>query len=156
MSPHPSDSQILDGYRLIRFLGRGGFGEVWLCRSDAMGDYRALKWIPATHADRLEKEYESLLHFRNAAARLRSPHLVPIEHVDATWRRDSAASTPLKTPRAGSFWNPLRRFQHGRSGFSKTSPPWLLCARDWSNPPRARCARSAASPGMSTMKSTEL
>ena len=82
MSLHPSDSQILDGYRLIRFLGRGGFGEVWLCRSEAMGDYRALKWIPATNADRLEKEYESLLHFRNAAARLRSPHLVPIEHVN--------------------------------------------------------------------------
>ena len=82
MSLHPSDSQILDGYRLIRFLGRGGFGEVWLCRSEAMGDYRALKWIPATNADRLEKEYESLLHFRNAAARLRSPHLVSIEHVN--------------------------------------------------------------------------
>jgi serine/threonine-protein kinase len=82
MSDHPSDSQILDGYRLIRFLGRGGFGEVWLCRSEAMGDYRALKWIPATNADRLEKEYESLLHFRNAAARLRSPHLVSIEHVN--------------------------------------------------------------------------
>ena len=82
MSTHPSASQILDGYRLIRFLGRGGFGEVWLCRSEAMGDYRALKWIPATNADRLEKEYESLLHFRNAAARLRSPHLVSIEHVN--------------------------------------------------------------------------
>ena len=46
-----------------------------------MGDYRALKFIPTSHADRLEKEYEALLHFRKAAARLRSPHLVSIEHV---------------------------------------------------------------------------
>ncbi len=81
MSAHLSNSLVLDGYRLIRFLGQGGFGEVWLCRSESMGDYRALKFIPTSHADRLEKEYEALLHFRKAAARLRSPHLVAIEHV---------------------------------------------------------------------------
>jgi serine/threonine protein kinase len=78
---HPPDTRLLDGYRLIRFLGRGGFGEVWLCRSEAMGDFRAIKIIPITHAESLEKEYEALLHFRKAAARLRSPHLVAIEHV---------------------------------------------------------------------------
>ena len=74
--------RVLDGYRLIRFLGRGGFGEVWLCRSETMGDYRAIKMIPTTSPELLEKEYESLLHYRKAAARLRSPQLVPIEHVN--------------------------------------------------------------------------
>lgn len=44
MSDNPAENQVLDGYRLIRFLGRGGFDEVWLCRSEAMRDYRALKW----------------------------------------------------------------------------------------------------------------
>lgn len=78
----PSGVEVLDGYRLIRFLGRGGFGEVWLCRSEAMGDYRALKWIPAGLADRMQKEYDSLLLYRNAAAKLRSPNLVPIEHIN--------------------------------------------------------------------------
>ncbi len=82
MNTYLSNSLVLDGYRLIRFLGRGGFGEVWLCQSVSMGDYRALKFIPITHADRLEKEYDALLHYRKAAAQLRSPHLVPIEHVN--------------------------------------------------------------------------
>jgi serine/threonine protein kinase len=77
-----SSSLLLDGYRLVRFLGRGGFGEVWLCRSESMGDYRALKFIPTSNSERLEKEYDALLHHRKAAAQLRSPHLVPIEHVN--------------------------------------------------------------------------
>ncbi len=74
--------QKFDGYRLIRFLGRGGFGEVWLCQSEAMGDYRAMKIIPRDSHAILQKEYEALLHYRNAAATLRSPHLLTIEHVN--------------------------------------------------------------------------
>lgn len=82
MSNPLSKSKVLDGYRLVRFLGRGGFGEVWLCRSESMGDFRALKFIPAGNSDQFEKEYQALLHYRKAAAKLRSPHLVPIEHVN--------------------------------------------------------------------------
>jgi serine/threonine protein kinase len=74
--------KAVDGYRLIRFLGRGGFGEVWLCQSESIGDFRALKFIPDTDSDRLDKEFQALLHYRKAAARLRSPHLLPIEHVN--------------------------------------------------------------------------
>lgn len=82
MSDHPSTAQILDGYHLIRFLGRGGFGEVWLCRSGATGTHHALKFISGRDADLIEKEHHSLGLYRSAAARLRSPHLVPIVHTN--------------------------------------------------------------------------
>ena len=81
---HPTlaPGQEFDGYHLIRFLGRGGFGEVWLCRSGATGTYHALKFISGSDADLIEKEHHSLGLYRSAAARLRSPHLVPIEHIN--------------------------------------------------------------------------
>lgn len=80
--PILAPGQEFDGYRLIRFLGRGGFGEVWLCRSESMGGYHALKFISGSDPDLLEKEHHSLGLYRSAAARLRSPHLVPIEHIN--------------------------------------------------------------------------
>jgi serine/threonine protein kinase len=80
--PILAPDQILDGYQLIRFLGRGGFGEVWLCRSEATVTYHALKFISGSDADLIEKEHHSLGLYRSAAARLRSPHLVPIEHIN--------------------------------------------------------------------------
>jgi serine/threonine protein kinase len=78
----PNGDQTLDGYRPIRFLGRGGFGEVWLCRSKAMGGYHAMKFIAGSNPELLEKEFHALALYRNAAAKLRSPHLVPIEHIN--------------------------------------------------------------------------
>lgn len=80
--PNPAPGQEWDGYHLIRFLGRGGFGEVWLCRSGATGTYHALKFVSGKDSDIIEKEHHSLGLYRSAAARLRSPHLVPIEHIN--------------------------------------------------------------------------
>ncbi len=74
--------QILDGYQIIRFIGRGGFGEVWLCRSGATGTYHALKFISGSDTALIEKEHHSLGLYRSAAAKLRSPHLVRIEHIN--------------------------------------------------------------------------
>ncbi len=76
----PGDS--FDGYRVIRLIGSGGFGAVWLCQSEALGDLRALKFIPAIDPGRIEKEFDALCRYRTAAGKLRSPSILPIEHVN--------------------------------------------------------------------------
>jgi serine/threonine protein kinase len=77
-----SSSQIIDGYLLLRPVGSGGFGEIWICQSEALGDLRALKFIPAHRAGHLEKEFQALCLYRNAAGKLRSPSLMPVEHAN--------------------------------------------------------------------------
>ena len=74
--------ESLDGYRVIRLIGSGGFGEVWLCQSEALGDFRALKFIPAMDPGRIEKEFDALCRYRTAAGQLHSPSIMPIEHVN--------------------------------------------------------------------------
>ena len=74
--------ESLDGYRVIRLIGSGGFGAVWLCQSEALGDLRALKFIPAIDPGRIEKEFDALCRYRTAAGQLRSPSIMPIEHVN--------------------------------------------------------------------------
>ena len=75
---------VLDGYRLIREIGRGGFGEVWLCRLEATGEYKALKFLSATNADYLERELAALIRYRSVATQIQCPHLISIEHVNRT------------------------------------------------------------------------
>jgi len=77
-----SPGESLDGYCVIRLIGSGGFGEVWLCQSEALGDFRALKFISATDPARLKKEFDALIRYRTAAGQLRSPSIMPIEHVN--------------------------------------------------------------------------
>ena len=73
---------ILDGYRLIRTIGRGGFGEVWLCQLEATGEYKALKFLSARDSSQIEQELKALIRYRVVASQIQCHYLVPIEHVN--------------------------------------------------------------------------
>lgn len=103
---HPGQS--FDGYRILRRIGSGGFGEIWMCETEAPGELRALKFIPAANDGRLDKEYHALSLYRNAAGRLRSPALMPIEH--ASLRAD------------GLFY--IMPLADGLTGVPPSSPDW--------------------------------
>jgi len=60
------------GYRLVEFLGRGGFGEVW--KATAPGGAEAAIKIVALDGTKGQKEFRAL----NRVKRIRHSHLVPI------------------------------------------------------------------------------
>ena len=81
-SPDPewlrAGGEPLPGYRLIRRLGTGGFGQVWL--ADAPGDFPvALKFLPLARGGRVERSALDLIK------RLRHPNLLVLF---GTWERD--------------------------------------------------------------------
>jgi tetratricopeptide (TPR) repeat protein len=70
--------QRLGRFELLRPLGAGGMGEVWLARQDGLERHVAVKILPsATHRpsiDRLRREAQAL-------ARIRHPYVVPVHEV---------------------------------------------------------------------------
>ncbi|MFZ0902463.1 MAG: serine/threonine-protein kinase, partial [Mycobacterium sp.] len=67
-------------YRLVELLGRGGMGEVWRARDTAANNRTvAIKLLPP----HLAQDHTFVARFRreaDAAARLNSPHVIPIHN----------------------------------------------------------------------------
>jgi hypothetical protein len=73
-------------FDLIRSIGSGGFGEVWLARNRATGRLRAVKLIPlssSSRGDPAAREIGSITRLE-ANSRCRHPNLLQIHHVGKT------------------------------------------------------------------------
>lgn len=74
-------NQILDKYALIRPIGLGAYGEVWLCMVEKTGEFKALRYLVARDGATLEREETALTWYRTAAETLSGRGLLPIEHI---------------------------------------------------------------------------
>ena len=71
---------------LLRRIGKGGFGEVWLARNQTTGGLRAVKVVPlrgTAAVDPAGREIVSLSRLEETV-RVRDPNLVTIHHVGTT------------------------------------------------------------------------
>ncbi|NLX96887.1 MAG: serine/threonine protein kinase [Rhodopirellula sp.] len=100
--------QIPD-FEMIRQIGRGGFGQVWLARNRATGLLRAVKLIPRSSsaaADPAGRELVSITRLETIRHR-RHPNLLDIHHVGQTDAfvflvtdlADTATGAPFTDPR---------------------------------------------------------
>lgn len=76
-SDFPIDASVPD-YDLLRLIGKGGFGEVWLGRHRLHGEYVAVKLVPKQRL----VELEGVRSYKQQAKQ--HSNLVPIEHVGET------------------------------------------------------------------------
>ena len=76
-SDPPLDANVPD-YNLLRRIGKGGFGEVWLGHHRLHGEYVAVKIVPKQRL----VELEGVRSYKHQAKQ--HSHLVPIEHVGET------------------------------------------------------------------------
>lgn len=101
--------ELVDGYRLIREIGAGGFGRVWICRSEALDQLFAVKFVRIDGEGRGGRELAAVQAFKRAG--VANPHLMAIEHV-GTRARGVFYVMPLADGGPGSDpghvdWQPL-------------------------------------------------
>ena len=80
---HIEPGTQLDGYELIRPIGEGGFGQVWMCRATFTGEFKALKIVRASSTGEMAREFQGLVAYREKAPWVKSAALMPVEHANA-------------------------------------------------------------------------
>ncbi|MFH1922893.1 MAG: hypothetical protein ABIP48_23765, partial [Planctomycetota bacterium] len=93
MSDHASNTshderprpQVPD-FDLLRQIGEGGFGQVWLARNRTTGRLRALKLIPLRRSGRADPAGREIVSLTHLESRVESehPNLLAIHHVGKT------------------------------------------------------------------------
>ena len=118
-------------FDLIRCIGRGGFGRVWLAANRATGRLRAVKVIPlnAPRADPAGREVVSLTHLE-AHVGNQHPNLLAVHHVGKTadylfYVMDLADDVSGKAASADSDYRPAdlaSRLEPGPAGSGPLEP----------------------------------
>jgi serine/threonine protein kinase len=74
------------GFELLRPIGSGGFGEVWLARNRTTGQVRAVKLVPLRPAGTPGPAGRELMSLVRLEANVRNqhPHLLTIQHIGET------------------------------------------------------------------------
>lgn len=72
---------IIDGYRLVRVIGSGGFGDVWLCFSETLRQHLALKIIRHSAGGHVQRELSAVQIFKRFRVGNSARAIMPVEHV---------------------------------------------------------------------------
>lgn len=87
----------LGRYKLLRLVGRGGMGEVWLSEDPSLHRQVAIKTLPAHNRD--DQEYlQRFMREAQAAASLNHPHIVPVHDYGEQLLPDGERMTYLVMP----------------------------------------------------------
>jgi serine/threonine protein kinase len=80
---YPADPRAIGRYRIIRRLGEGGFGRVYLARDDDLDRHVAVK-VPSPQRVSSPGDIEKYLREGRALAQLDHPRIVPVHDVGRT------------------------------------------------------------------------
>src|SRR5579884_1951572 len=87
----------LGRYRVLRRLGRGGMGEVWLCEDPRLRRQVAVKTLPV-HTQQDEEFVQRFEREAEAAAALNHPHIVQVHDYGKQILPDETVITYIVMP----------------------------------------------------------